>query len=209
MLPAVCKVQAGSGNEVGPWRKIPAGRSRAWAQLLCQAYSSSPCSAQEDSAKIAWVVLITDFFYFFFMAQCRPFFPQSNPLTLRPGFSNYCFSIFPTGEGVAYRSAAFRTTQTFSLLHTCHSSFLFCLLRFFCISLLKVTHFSLSQVVLWCHTLGIAVLCPYPLFCSHLALASISLLSSPNQYNHLAPGSYSSFSETHQVRFILGQNYLF
>ena len=118
-------------------------------------------------------------FIFFFMAQHRLFFPQSKPLAPRPGFSNYWFSTFPTGEGVACRSAGFRTTQTFSLLPMRHSSFLFRLLRFFAYNCSRL---PISASPRPCHgAICRASLCPHPLFCSHLALASISLLPSPEK----------------------------
>lgn len=116
------------------------------------------------------------------MAQCRLFFPQSKPLAPRPGSSNYWFSTFPTGEGTACRTAAFRTAQTLSLLYMCHSSFFFCLLRLFFLCVYNCSGLPISPSPRPCHdVIRRASLCLNPLFCSRLALASISLLSSPEK----------------------------
>lgn len=185
-------------NEVGPWRKIPAGRSGAPAQLLCQAHSPLPCSAREDSAQIAWVVLIIDlvFLSFFFLrlsADCSYFNPNLSPPG--PTFPITGLVPFLQVKGQLGDLQLCWTTQTFSLLCMCHSSFSFCLLRFFC------TEAALG----------------YPHYPWHPGCAAVSHISHPwvcipppaaislqpvfpcfppqrNQYKLMAFGSYSLFS---------------
>lgn len=169
--------ERGFGNEAGPWRTIPAGGSRAGAQLWCQASYSSPGSAREDSAEIAWVVLITGLFFFYGSVQTvlpsiKTPRPQAWPFQLQVYCRSYRWrSSLPICSFLSHSKLFFtiRVSQQLLVLF----------LKIFLHIMLGVTHLSLSQAMPWCHTP--ASLCPHPVSGSHLALASISLLSSPEK----------------------------